>query len=433
RNLCRLAFGLLVAVPTCAVVVVVIWCRSPWSAAHYRHELAEQLALDVRLDAIGFPRPGVTRYLGLSLVDPETARTLAELTAVEVRAERQKTWIECREAEVLDGSRLDLVVEWATRWLRGRAGSESAAEIHLAKLSLHLDGGDDLLLVDVRGRFAGTQAKQPSENPREPQAVLEFSLAGQEDATPARISFDRHVGKRSAGGHGATTAIKLETGPTALPARLVELCCPGWRTWGEESTFAGNLQWQRGAAGITGEVDGRIAGIDLGKLVSTRSQHRLTGTAEVYLDEAQFRDGRLVSATGSIVAGPGLVGRSLLAAAARDLHFAENNPAAPLIDLVDYEKLALSFKISERGVSVHGKCPGSPGAVFLGRQQHRLLAEPPKGFYPLLGIVRLSALGEAVPADPAAQALLGVLPVPVADEGGFGTVPQAEREKPQRR
>jgi hypothetical protein len=193
------------------------------------------------------------------------------------------------------------------------------------------------------------------------------------------------------------------------------LCCPGWETWGPESTFCGELWWQQRADGLAGEVRGSITGVDLDKLVSARSEHRLSGPAEVLLEEARFQHGRLLDATGSIHAGPGLVRRSLLAAAASQLHFTGNNPAAAWGDLADYDEMAFHFAIDQRGLKIQGLCSKSPGAVFVGRVHGRLLGEPPPGLQPLLGVVRLLAnLGDAVPADPAAQALLGVLPAPGA-------------------
>ena len=122
---------------------------------------------------------------------------------------------------------------------------------------------------------------------------------------------------------------------------------------------------------------GSITGIDLDRLVSARSEHHLSGPAEVQLEEARFQHGRLLDATGSIHAGPGLVGRSLLAAAASQLHCTGNNPAAAWSDLAEYDEMGFRFAIDGRGLTIQGLCSRSPGTVFLGRVHGRLLGEPP--------------------------------------------------------
>jgi hypothetical protein len=312
----------------------------------------------------------------------------------------------------LDSSRLDLLTELVARRLRVFAGARTAVEIQAERLTLRLaDGTSPETLTNVRGQLqCGPSEARPQGAPPEPRGTVEFHLAGQEKGAPARVSFYRTRSQER-----ATTSMKIDTGPTPLPARLIELCCPGWETWGPESTFCGELWWQQRVDGLAGEVRGTIAGIDLDHLVSARSEHRLSGPAEVRLEEARFQHGRLLDATGSIHAGPGLVGRSLLAAAASQLHFTGNNPAAAWGDLAEYDEMGLHFAIDERGLRIKGLCTRSPGTVFLGRVHGQLLGEPPSGPQPLLGVVRLLAnLGDAVPADPAAQALLSVLPPPGA-------------------
>ena len=228
--------------------------------------------------------------------------------------------------------------------------------------------------------------------------------------------------------------MKIVTGPTPLPSRLIALCCPAWEAWGRSSNVRGELWWQQRADGWAGGVCGRVTGVDLAKLVLMRSEHRLSGVAEVRLDRVRFERGRLLDAAGSIHAGPGWVGRSLLAAAASQLHATGNNPAAARGDLAAYDEMAFSFAIDEHGLAIQGLCSQAPGAVFMERVHGRLLGEPPPGLQPLLGVVRMLApLGEAVSADPAAQSLLSILPVPAAEPGGLGVVPQDHRKKDPRR
>ena len=185
RGLCRLAFGLLVAAPTCAVLLAIVWCRCPLSVEHYRRALAEQLALDVQLERVSFPLPNVTRYNGLSLTDPETARPLARFRALEWRASGQNSSVKCWQAELLDSSRLDLLSELVVRRLRHVAGSRAVVEIQAEQLTLQLaDGMEPLALTEVRGQLKGVAG-----DPSEPQGMVEFHLAGQEKTVPGESPF----------------------------------------------------------------------------------------------------------------------------------------------------------------------------------------------------------------------------------------------------
>jgi hypothetical protein len=341
----------------------------------------------------------------------------------------QKSTVTCWQAELLGCSRLDLLAELVARRLRSLAGSSAVVEIQAPQLTMRLAEATALQsLTDVRGQLqAESRGPQVQGAPIEPQGIVEFHLAGQQETAPARISFFR-----SSSEQGSTTSIKIETGPTPLPSRLIDLCCPGWETWGPASNFCGELWWRQRADGPTGEVRGRVAGVDLDNLVSTRSEHRLSGVAEVQLERARFQHGRLLDATGSIHAGPGLVRRSLLAEAAQDLNAMGNNSVAARDDLAAYDELAFSFAIDEHGLAIKGICSQSPGALFVG-PLGPLLREPSRR-QSLLGVVRLLATsGQAVPADPAAQALLRVLPVPVAEPNGLDAEPHARlRKNPHR-
>ena len=160
RGLCRLAFGLLVVVPTCAVLLAAVWCRCPLSVEYYRRSLCEQLALDVHLERVSFPRPNVTRFKGLSLADPETGRPLAGFEVLEWRTGAQTSLVSCPRAELLDSSRLDLLTELVARRLRVFAGARAAVEIQAEQLTLRLaDGVPPQILTNVRGQLNGAPSE----------------------------------------------------------------------------------------------------------------------------------------------------------------------------------------------------------------------------------------------------------------------------------
>ena len=401
RNLCRAAFVLLVVLPTCAVAAAVIWCRTPLSLHYHRHVLAERLALDVRIGRVSFSAPGVTIYEDFTLHDPEASRPLFHCDALEWQTGGQTLSITCWRAELFETRRLDLVAEAVNRQLRSLTGSQNTVQLDAPQLTLHpADGLAPQTLADVHGQLQ-TAAD-------EPQAVLEFRLAGDDVAEPARISMTRNSAEQAGGG-----TVSLETGPRPLPARLVALCCPGWEAWSPASSFCGRLSWQPQASAWTGEVNGRISGVDLDALVTRRVGHRLSGeAAQVHLEHARVDAGRLTDAAGTITAGPGLVARSLLAAVASQLRRHGQQSFGAQRRSGAYDRLAIRFAIDSEGLVIQGLLDDSPGALLVGDAGDALLGEPPLGPQPLLGLVRILARSdEVVPADPTAQLLLGVLPL----------------------
>ena len=65
---------------------------------------------------------------------------------------------------------------------------------------------------------------------------------------------------------------------------------------GPTSRFAGNIVGVQTGGGWQCEISGRCLGIDLDRLVSSRSPYKLTGLADAAIRRARFRDGRLQEA-----------------------------------------------------------------------------------------------------------------------------------------
>ena len=229
---------------------MVVWCRCPLSVEYYRRELTEHLALDVRLERIGFPRPNVTVYKGLTLADPETGRPLARFGAIEWQVCGQRSSMTCHEAELLDSSRLDLLAELVARRLRHFAGSQAVIEIDSQQLTVHLaDGLGPVALTDVHA-----QMKKRGRRGERTARDFGISLGRAKRGAPVRISFDR-----AASPPGTATSTKIDTGPTPVPSRLIALGCPAWEAWGPTSNFRGKLWWQqRPTAGPAGCVTGAL-------------------------------------------------------------------------------------------------------------------------------------------------------------------------------
>jgi hypothetical protein len=145
-----------------------------------------------------------------------------------------------------------------------------------------------------------------------------------------------------------------------------------------------------------------------------RFPHTLHGTAQLTVQPARFRAGRLVEAVGSLAAGPGLVRNSLVSAAADRLRMtlrAESDASSPL---VAYDRLAVSFRIGPDGLQLRGECaPAGSGAILVDRYGP-LLSEPISQPLPVAALVQALSAPSAVqvPATRQADWLLRRLPIP---------------------
>lgn len=412
RHFCRLVFVTLALGPTCAVLLSAAWMATPHALAFYRRALAEQLAVDVQVDRVSFPLPGVTRYAGLALADSETGDWLARFQCVEVDESAVRTVVSCVAPEI-NARRMDLFWELAVRRLRLQSNLRRPTE--LVGREVHLDcGADAQTLGDVRVRF-----KQGESGP---QALVVFHLADQPE-DEARMAIFRGRSGASPG-----MLVQLETGRAVLPGTLLAALLPGWDRLGRSATLSGSLCWQDTPSGYSGQIRGAIGSIDLDALVTDRFDQKLGGTATIALERARVVEGRLVEARGTLLAGPGIISRALVSAAIAHLH----TPAVALSDapgsLLAYEQLGFRFALGERGLSIAGQCPGAAaGTLLLGRTGRPILLEPADELQSPLNLARALAPGDEqpLPVSVAAQELIRRLPV-AADQDRTAEIAPAE-------
>src|SRR5271166_2614487 len=76
RQICMAAFLGLCVLPTLAVTGWSIARHLPWHKQAEEQRLSQELGLDVSIESIRHTEPGVVRYTGLNLTDPETGQKL---------------------------------------------------------------------------------------------------------------------------------------------------------------------------------------------------------------------------------------------------------------------------------------------------------------------------------------------------------------------
>ena len=119
---------------------------------------------------------------------------------------------------------------------------------------------------------------------------------------------------------------------------------------------------------------------------------------------------------------------------ASQLHATGNNPAAARDDLAAYDEMAFRFAIDERGLVIRGLCSRIAGSASSSGPSVRCWVSHGRSVTDrsAIAVGRGAAVGDiwddAVPADPAAQSLLSVLPLPAAEPSGLDAEPQAVQE-----
>jgi len=412
RRLALLAFLLLCPLPTVIVLACGVARHLPGHARAEAKRLSTHLGVAVHIDAVRHPRPGVVVYEGLTFSDPETSQTMLRCGLLEASRPKSidgqrrspsavKVAVGEAEIEVAQLSRLGRVLRRVLR--RGAGWPEVDLHVTAGRLALRQKDGRQTALTDVEGRVETLST--------EARAEIGFRLADFEMPEPARLQV-----VRSRRTEPPATGFALQSGAGALPCRVLAMGLPGLETLGPGSRFCGYLWANQMPDGWEGELAGRFSDVDLARVITDRFGHRLSGTAEVSVQFARFRRGRLQQAAASIAAGPGTIGRSLLDASAEWMGMVPRAESDVPGDPVPFDELRMSLVVDSAGLELRGHCSGvHPGVVVAGRDGP-LLAEPTSQPRPVAAVLAtlVPGAGVHVPATRQTEWLIRRLPLPEA-------------------
>ncbi len=396
RAICRLLFVFGCFFPT---VGVLLWCAAhylPGQVEQTRRQLAHQLGLEVGLHAVRYPRPGVMLLEGLTLAEPEFGRPLLSIDELEITVGGEQVTLSTPQAEAESAGLRQL---W--RLLQRRLQSRTPRKIHLRAAQVACRQGGTLhSLVDVQARVETSAASA--------QAVVAWRLAGRDMQQPQRIGLVRN---RTDG--TASTQWQLETGATPLPCPVAAALLPDAARLGETSEFCGTLWAQQTPEGWIGALSGRFENVDLPTALGKTFPHPVTGTAELRVERATFRHGRLELLQADLLAEGGTYGRSLVAAAVQHLGMQLTTQRELLPEAEPYRELGLRVVLNGSGLSIRGLCASAPGAVLVSRWGP-VLREPPQVLQSTGALLKLvSASPPALlPISREAEPLARVLPLP---------------------
>lgn len=409
RRIARLTFLLLGLLPT---VVLAGWGLSrqlPGYTEALEEQLSGQLGLAVAIDEVSHPRPGVLLLSGLELSDAESGRLLLHCRLIEACRSGERLELAVHQAEIQAEHAGQLWQLLQRRLSQSIAAAPVHLDIACGQLTWH-DGAGSPTLVNVQAHVGSAGDGI--------EAAIHFSLAGAASGEPMACTLLRTASQG--------TRLDFSTGSTPLPCSMLRPLLDGPQWLGSRARFRGTL-WATHAAGRwQGELFGQLSQVDLDALVTDHFPHGLGGLADIRIDRAAWRDGRLEEASGGVVAGPGQISRSLLAAARETLSLGAGAAPLPSTTVVPYAQLQFDLAIADNRLLLHGRCPGGDGALLVDAQQRSLWTQPPEP-QPVVALLRaLVPYSQLqVPATRQTDWLMSRLPVPeVRPDAAAAQLPQ---------
>ena len=401
RVVCRLAFCALGLAPTACLLAWGVWQAGPNHRAAYENELTHELGMSVRIAGVHHPRPGVIVLEGLQALDKETGSLVLAAPILEVsRAESGWRVVASGKPRIAHAA-LDKLTDSLKRYLinRSTSATENIRLVVEGNLILSRAGRDEkwpLFECDIDSVKDG------------PRAVVRFRPPRCGGNAPIVLTIFRD---RKA--NPAETGFELETGAARLPCSLAAPLWPAIERLGPRARFGGYLWAANKPRGwsVTATA-AELVELDLEQMVSLVSPHILRGTAVCRITEAEFSEGRLMSAKGSIQAESGTIGADFLSAAAESLSPGSAGSAAPTAAPVPFKRLAAEFQVDVHGIRLTGKADAE-GAIMVGRAE-RLLEQPTRQPWPIAALIQTLASdgGPTIPGNREADRLLDILPLP---------------------
>jgi hypothetical protein len=404
RRVCRMAFVVGALVPTLLTLVWAAHSLRPWREADWQRTLSQQLHVHSSVDHITSPRPGIDQLTNVRLADLRSELPLAALD--EVRAQ----WLDSRL--VLVAGELQVEVNSFPALGSTLAASMSAGNLPEVELQ-----ADRLIIVGrLQQTFSLHSLRMVSQlqEGRSRHLILQAMLPPTEQGgagQPLRLVVEQH---------GKLIKTTLHTGAAQLPSWLLPELLPSVAHC-EGTTFSGSMQLEADQGKTSGSLRGRLAGLKLSEWLGVDSPHALHGTAHVGIDQLVWRDGRIVSARGTLKASRGAVGRSLLVDAVKRFYCLPGASAAlegsPVESLQPFDELACEFHLGSEGISLTGKCVSTSDAeqgCLLAVDGRSLLLEPPYANLPVALVVQVFSQPASswLPASREAHDMAGTLPLP---------------------
>jgi hypothetical protein len=416
RRVCRTAFLLLCVAPTLATAMWILHAHRPWRLADEQSRLGAPWRLNVQLADWREPRPGAARSTGLTVVDPVSARVLAEATNLDLRSGDGGESIGIQSI-TLDLAQWHVLADRAHDWLLDC--DESIIQLHAGSLVLTSPNASE------RCEFRDVQLRIERAASTGLRAQLIARTVGDVEPATIRLTLERPTGN-SAGSLRAS----VDAATAELPTWLVATFVPVLGDFGSDATFNGSIQWEIAANQAGGAAQGRLRNVAIGSLLAAHAPYAVQGRAHVQLAELVWRGREIERLVGSAEGENLSLSRSLVAAAVKHLLCVQTSAGRAISEvggsasddartLVAIDRLAARFALTRNGLTLTGELgdhPGLPPGCLATSGGQAFLMQPPCIELPAGQWVQFIA-GPSVSWVPATQEAIDVaarLPLPSA-------------------
>jgi hypothetical protein len=419
-----IALAVLTIAPTAYVGLTAWRINRPMHRHEVESEIGRALGLQVKLDSVGYPRPGEVVYRGVVLRQDEPRgkglTEVARASRLRLRRGDRELMLEVEGLRVRADSPRAAMAQIGA--LLQRSGDTTYERVSLAADDCVLDLGAGVApytLREVVGQFLA--------DPVAPSVRASYRVVGASGGVGTRCELALTRDRKAEALRTTLTLKTMEGLP--LPAQVLDpfFDVAGWL--GAHAKVDGALTLrQEGSSEWEADFQGNLHDIDLAELVNRRfPSHRLAGKARLSIASARWAERPAqgfgwVEARGELSAGRGVVGFGLLQALRTEMNF---RPAPTLartvstgqVDL-DFRALGLSFAMTSDGeIQIAGGLGNEfdPEAVLVGPSDP--LAFAPEGAANVRGLIKtlvpVTAINRAqmVPLTERSRILLN-LPVP---------------------
>jgi hypothetical protein len=413
RIICRVLFLALAFLPTVAVFGWAMSYHWPGARGRLESDLFRELGLQVSVEDVSYPQPGVTVYQGLKLADAEFGTPMANIDQLQVVSSAEGLTLLAGQVNVTEFGG-PVFWEWIQENLR--VVEPQLWQFHAEHIRV-TSGGKPHPLADFRVRnnpaLGGSSAivlfrTRTGDDAGED---IQIKLARQRQANPPSIAWE------------------LRTGANELPVSLIRIVLPQIVKFGADARYRGTLMVSRGDAPLHSlnesmwgcDFNGVMEQVNLGTLCSELLPGSLEGTARIEIEHAQVRSGRLNSASALLTGGTGRISGLLVLAAAAALELETKAPATEQFgaSMQTFERFGLAVGINSRGVVLRGVCENSVPGTIVGTMNGPLLRtqEPDHALQPIAGLLQIVAPNSPAisPITPEALRLAHVLPLTAQD------------------
>lgn len=409
RRLCQAGFCLFCLLPTTGLLA---WTANLKTVAHARRcqsELNQLLGLECRFQSVNYPQPGESLYESFELVAPETGQCVLHCRSLAIVRMGRKLVLEPSEIEVsADGSQK--LAALLIRRLTKELPSEKAIWLIPTSVTLR-SGSSEQTYDEVEARLESDADKS--------SMIVRFRLPEAQAGEPPMLSVVRTTDGQKQKTGKQKTIVKLDTMSAVLPISIFSAWLDLKPLVGDAATFGGSLSMEVADGHWSGELAGLLGEVDLAQLVASRFPHHLNGRANVQIEGAIIKNGKLTEVNGQVLSEKGTIGGSLLSAAVEYLGCpprASRPDHPPFIDSMHYRyrDMSIEFEVDDNGLLLSANPDAPGGAIMLDEQLDKLLAAPTTGPAPLIQLVKLLVPSSEVqvPATKETAALVPWLPFP---------------------